>query len=277
MSILVLCILGLFDSGKAQDIDLDDEIILALFNLYKRSGITLVDVDIDGSHNGPRDNFCPPVKMHDARVVFQGGTSVEQNGATALDEWYHNGQKTESLHVQLSQQKERTTTVTTQVLKGVRTTLKGHVSAQIPASEAAGVGIKAGTGLDIVIDIRTRTTKTTTESETFKVQDTFTVKPQKSVHVLWVIVESKMMVSWTATVTLDGYVKVWFQKSNGQKEHACEHICNFYNYGLKDLVQLNMTHCGVTVSGTTKVEGGVDSNIAVTDRPLKYRSRPSIP
>lgn len=277
MSILVLCILGLFDSGKAQDIDLDDEIILTLEKLYKDSGSTLVDVDIDGSHNGPRENLCPPVKMYDTRVVFQGGTSVEQNGATALDEWYHNGQKKESLHVQLSQETERTTTVTTQVLKGVRTTLKGHVSAQIPASEGLGVALKAGTGLDIVIDIRTRTTKTTSESETFKVQDTFTVKPQKSVHVLWVIVESKMMVSWTATVTLNGFVKVWFKRSNGQTDYSCEHICNFYNYGMKDLVQLNATYCGVTVSGTTKVEGGVDSKIAVTERPLKYRSRPSIP
>lgn len=276
MPVLVLCVLGLVESGNAQDIDLDADVMLILNEQYKKLNEDLLDIDIDGSINGPRPSYCPPVELHNARVLYEGSTSVEQNGATALDEWYHNGQKNESITVLLAQTTERTTTVTSQVLKGVRTILSGHVSAQIPASEAMGVGFKGGTLLDIAIDIRTRTTKTVTDTETFKVQKTFSVPPQKSVHVVWVIVESKMLASWTAVVTLTGYVRTWYTKDE-QKQEACEHICNFYNYGMKDMVQLNGTHCGFKVSGFTKIEGGVDSQISVIERPLRYRSRPSIP
>lgn len=276
MSVLALCILGLVESGNAQDIEFDSQVMLILHQQYKSLGEKLVDLDIDGTINGPRPAYCPPVQLFDSKVVYQGSTSVEQNGATALDEWYHNGHKKESITVQLSQQTERSTTVTSQVLKGVRTILTGHVSAQIPASDAMGVGFKGATLLDIAIDIRTRTTKTVTDTETFKVQETFMVPPQKSVHVVWVIVESKMVASWTATVTLNGFIRTWYT-SKGQTLTACEHICNFYNYGLKDLVQLNGTHCGLTVQGFTKIEGGVDSKISVSERNLKYRSRPGIP
>lgn len=251
-------------TGTGQDIDLDSAIILALRMKYLGQGEEIIDLDFEDRPGHPRPRNCPPVKMHQGSIAFKDVVSLETTSVVALEQRYENHQRKKSLRVKLSRTTQRSSTVASQLLRGVRSTFKTDLSVTISGEQMAA---KGGTGVTLALDLRNRTSEIVTKTETFYVQQTVEVPPRKSTHVRWIIYEHRMVVSWTVTLYLEGYIMVWVYW-DGRRVWTLENICGLGNM-IRNLEPVNTTHCKITVEGIIKSEGGMRSDVLTEDQDLQ--------
>ncbi|XP_077548546.1 uncharacterized protein LOC144161826 [Haemaphysalis longicornis] len=257
------------DSAKSYEVDLDGEIMHTLNTVYTGWGDTLKNVyyvRTDEDTGWPK--HYPSMKIRHVTVEYKSSTRIETKSVTALDQVYENHQRHNPLKVKLQRSVEVSRTTSTQILRGVRTTLKIDASLSFPSLGGSGssVGGKAGGAVSLALDMRERTTITNTTKETFTINQEITVKPRTSTHVLWVIFEQTMAVTWRATIYLEGYVLAWVLTRNMQWQQRFVSVCALADPNLNNIERVNDTSCRVTVRGFTRVEGGFESRVTTKDQ-----------
>uniref|UniRef100_A0A0K8RED0 Putative cytotoxin-like protein n=1 Tax=Ixodes ricinus TaxID=34613 RepID=A0A0K8RED0_IXORI len=65
--------------------------------------------------------------------------------------------------------------------------------------------------LEIGLDYRSGRGEVHTESETFTLQQEVTVPPNKTVRIQWIVTDTVTTVPWTAPVTVEGWIAVWYE------------------------------------------------------------------
>ncbi|XP_077552986.1 uncharacterized protein LOC144167671 isoform X2 [Haemaphysalis longicornis] len=263
-----LAVLLLVNSAYAQDINLEIELILSTRERCEKDGKKLLDIDIDGTVGDRRPADKPGVSARKGDIHFESVKNVQSTSVKALDQHYHNKQGRKSLTVNLVRSTTRSTTVSTQVLRGIRTRLAGQLLAKTPELS----GLPSGEGKfegSVLIDLSKSSTKEERSTEKFSLEQKVTVPPRTITHVIWLISEQKMTVQWTATVYLEGYVRFWYSDHTGQRFLQYDHVCNNaklpgFTYGNKSVP------CAVTATGVVKVEGGHDSHIVLDERKMPY-------
>ncbi|XP_077548620.1 uncharacterized protein LOC144161937 [Haemaphysalis longicornis] len=232
----------LLHSAGGQDADLDNLLLHSLRMEYAREKQQLVDYDFGERKGYPRPPNRPPVRLHRGQLTYSQTTVDVTTSVVAFEQSYENHQKRNELKVRLSRTMQRSSTVLSQVIRGVRSQLKGEVSVNIPGTE---LSTKGATGITAVIDVRNRTSQTVTHTETFKVEQTVTVPAGMATYVRWVIAERMMVVSWEAEVLLEGYIMSWLHWEGKRVRHL-QNVCEFSGK-VKGLQWVNRTHCKITV------------------------------
>ncbi|XP_077548600.1 uncharacterized protein LOC144161921 [Haemaphysalis longicornis] len=259
------------DSAKSYEADLEGDIMHTLYTVYKGWGDELRNVyyvRTDEDTGWPK--HYPSMKVRKVKVEYKSTTRTETKSVTALDQVYQNYQHKNPLKVKLHRSVEVSRTTSTQILRGVRTTLKIDLSLSFPSLGGSGSSVagKAGGAVSVALDMRERTTITNTIKETFTINQEVTVNPRTSTHVLWVIIEQTMAVTWRATIYLEGYVLAWVKTRNHEWQQRFVDVCALADPNLNDIERVNSTSCRVTVRGFTKVEGGFESRVTTKDQRL---------
>lgn len=260
------------ESAKSHDIDLEGSIMHTVRTRYLSQGDDLRNVYFQRTDEDTAwPKHFPSMKIHKANVVYEDARTFKTTSVTALDQWYENHQKHNPLKVKLSRKVELSRTTSTQILRGVRSTLKADLSLSFPNLGGSGssLGAKAGVGVSVAIDARERTTTTNTTKETFTINQDITVKAQTTTHVLWVIIEKSMGITWTATLYLEGYVMSWYVEKQSRWKQQFINVCTLADPTMNDIERVNTTSCKVTVAGFTKVEGGMESHVITKDKSLR--------
>lgn len=261
--IFVATALVLLDSGTGQDIDIDNAIIHAMRVKYQHEQRELIDMEFGKRRGYSRPQNYPPVQMHKATMEFRQASSLETTSVVALEQWFENHQQKKPLQVRIWRSTQRSSTVVSQVLRGVRATFKADMSVTIPGSQVAG---KGASSVGLALDLRNRTSEMVTHTETFTVHQTVKVPPLTCTHVRWVIQEERMVVNWRATFYLQGYIITIF-KWQGKRLWRLENVCELVDM-IKELEFVNRTHCKITVYGVMKSEGGIRSDVETSDKHL---------
>ncbi|XP_077548362.1 uncharacterized protein LOC144161594 [Haemaphysalis longicornis] len=188
-NVFVATVLVLLHSGTGQDIDLENALIHAARIKHLRDGQHIDDFEFGNRPGYRRPPKYGPVKLHRASIEFMPASSLEITSAVALEQWYDNHQNNKPLFVKLTRSTKRSTTVVSQVLRGVRSTFKTDLSVTIPGSQVTG---KGATSVSLAMDLRNRTSEIVVQTETFDVEQTVKVPPKKSTHVRWIIQEQRM-------------------------------------------------------------------------------------
>ncbi|XP_077544782.1 uncharacterized protein LOC144157946 [Haemaphysalis longicornis] len=255
----------------AQDVNFHGSIIHTLRERYRDLKEELVSVYFDNDPNDAWPDEIPGVKVRWKKVpTREMSVSVETTSVTALDQWYHNGQKNNSLEVKLIRKTQRTTTVTSQVLRGIRATGRLDVSVQLPklGDSGPGVAVKAALGTSYTVDTNERVTETVKKTDTFNLNQVVIVPPLTSTHVTWVIAEERMLISWNATLYLEGNLMIWSRR-NGQWVKRFRPVCELADPKHNELRKTTNNTCTLNVRGITQVEGGFASQITTKNEPLK--------
>lgn len=126
-----------------------------------------------------------------------------------FEEWYHNG-GSEPLIGRFTKTKSTSSSFTWSVTEGLKIGTENTFKAGIPG--VVGGDLKFKTELSL----SSTQAKTTTETETFTVENHIPVAPHTSVKAVFTIIEREVEVPWSSDVVIDGYVACWFEpKWNG--------------------------------------------------------------
>jgi len=141
----------------------------------------------------------------DYRNVVYGSVvkDVAKPGFT-FEEWYHNGGSV-PLEGRFSKTKQTTSSFTWSVTEGLKVGTTNKFKAGIPG--VVGGDLKFKTELEL----SSTQSKTTTEKETFTVENHIPVAPHTSVKAVFTIIEREVEVPWTAEVYINGFVACWFE------------------------------------------------------------------
>merc|ERR1711872_484243 len=141
----------------------------------------------------------------DYRNVVYGSAvkDVAKPGFT-FEEWYHNGGSA-PLIGRFSKTKSTSSSFTWSVTEGLKIGTENTFKAGIPG--VVGGDLKFKTELEL----SSTQAKTTTETETFTVENHIPVAPKTSVKAVFTIIEREVSVPWTADVYINGYIACWFE------------------------------------------------------------------
>jgi len=129
--------------------------------------------------------------------------NVAKPGFT-FEEWIHNGGSSPTTG-KFSKTKSIASSFTWSVTEGLKIGTENTFKAGVPG--VVGGDIKLTTELAL----SSTQGKTTTETDTFQVDNHIPVAPRTSVKVVFTVIEREVEVPWTANVWVDGYIACWFE------------------------------------------------------------------
>lgn len=121
-----------------------------------------------------------------------------------FEEWFHNGGSAQSL-VKFAKTKTMAASFTWSITEGLTIGTESTFKAGIPGVVGGDLKFKTELALS------STQAKTTTETETFTIENHIPVAPKTSVKVVFTVIEREVEVPWTAKVFVDGFIACWFE------------------------------------------------------------------
>merc|ERR1712002_1220347 len=137
-------------------------------------------------------------------IQYQTATRNVAKPGFTFEEWIHNGGSTATTG-KFAKTKLVTASFTWSITEGLTIGTENTFKAGIPG--VVGGDLKFKTELSL----SSTQAKTTTETETFTVENHIPVAPHTSVKAVFTIIEREVSVPWTADVYIDGYIACWFE------------------------------------------------------------------
>jgi len=144
------------------------------------------------------------VEVEYENVRYQNAVKDVARPGFTFEEWYHNGGSA-PLTGRFSKTKSVTAAFTWSVTEGLKIGTENTFKAGLPG--VVGGDLKFKTELEL----SSTQAKTTTEKETFTVENHIPVAPKTSVKAVFTVIEREVQVPWTADVWVNGYIACWFE------------------------------------------------------------------
>merc|ERR1711872_128047 len=136
-------------------------------------------------------------------IQYQTATRDVAKPGFTFEEWIHNGGSTATTG-KFAKTKSVTASFTWSITEGLTIGTENTFKAGIPG--VVGGDLKFKTELSL----SSTQGKTTTETESFTVENHIPVAPKTSVKVVFTVIEREVEVPWTADVWVDGFIACWF-------------------------------------------------------------------
>jgi len=206
--VLLLSVSGC--NGKIVDFDAHYKAWASRKAKEVRRSLSWTDAYGKNKHLAERPQYSKyKIDVEYENVQYQSAIRNVAKPGFTFEEWYHNG-GTMPLTGRFAKTKAVTASFTWSITEGLKIGTENTFKAGIPG--VVGGDLKFKTELSL----SSTQAKTTTESETFTVENHIPVAPKTSVKAVFTVIEREVEVPWTANVLVDGWFACWFEpKWNG--------------------------------------------------------------
>ncbi|XP_076032870.1 uncharacterized protein LOC143020373 [Oratosquilla oratoria] len=158
----------------------------------------------------------PELVSHAEYKPYQIALSVARNswGSVNTDvtrpgwnyvQWFHNG-GTNPIVSTFSKSTEYTDSFEWGLTSGMSCSISEQITVGIPELIGADINLEASFSLDESISV------SKSKTETFSIQNEITIPPKSSLKAEWIITEHEVDIPFSADVTIQGYIAVWYEQ-----------------------------------------------------------------
>ncbi|CAN8026632.1 unnamed protein product, partial [Ixodes persulcatus] len=266
---------------EARFFDFDETVRQFVENIAKQNEAEVSWWDMHGKHVHLREYAHKyerfKVTATAGSVAYGSTTSEEKKPKVAYTQVVKNGQPSQSQKITVSKTVVHLKTATWTTETAFRSSFSLKASATL--KEVVALESK----LEIGLDYRSGRGEVHTESETFTLQQQVTVPPNKTVKIEWIITDTVTQVPWTAPVTVEGWIAIWYEyRVNGHHlwfypvswlsdpylKHAGNDRVVFTATGQYTGVNAHESHLHITESDVLQERSGKLSEVRIYDIPL---------